>query len=320
MKNLFTLSILLFSIGLMAQNDVIIKINHKFESDDFELDKIVTAYDGYDLNISRLEYYLNGFAITHDGGQETSVPFHFLINADEVTELNLGSFDITEVESITFSVGVEESRNHLDPSTFPAGHPLAPQNPSMHWGWAAGYRFIALEGKSGANVSTTYQIHALGDANYQTLTLPIGGTLNGNTLTISLDADCLAMFNAIDVSTGVVTHGDFDEAITLLENFATYVFFPEGEIPVATIDPSFNGKFQIQPNPSFDKSTHVILNLPTADNYQVTLTDLTGKVIQTQSVTSGEQNIELKSNHSGLFFIHLWKDGEPVAFEKWIVK
>ena len=320
MKNLFTLIFTIcFSFSIVAQNNIFVKIDHKFATEDFDLDKVVTAYEGYDLKISRLQYYLSGFVITHDGGQNTPAPDHFLINAEEATTLNLGTFDITEIESITFSVGVAEDHNHLDPSTYPATHPLAPKNPSMHWGWTAGYRFIALEGKTGANVNTTYQVHALGDANYQTLTIPVQGTPGNSSLTINLDADCLGMFNTINVSNGVITHGDFGESITLLENFASHVFFPQGQIPVTTIDPNFKGKFQIQPNPSFDKNTNVVLNLPTANNYQVTLTDLTGRVIQTQVVASGEQTIQIESNHSGIFFIHLWKDGEPVAFEKWVV-
>ena len=42
---------------------------------------------------------------------------------------DLGSHpDITNVESITFSVGVDQAHNHLDPASYPASHPLAPQN------------------------------------------------------------------------------------------------------------------------------------------------------------------------------------------------
>jgi hypothetical protein len=321
MKKLFTLLTLCFTIGLFAQNDVTVKINHKFGTDDFAMNSAVTCYDNYNLKVTRLQYYLNNFIITHDGGMVTETTEHFLINSNNLAELNLGSFDITSVENISFSVGVHPDRNHLDPSSYASTHPLAPQNPSMHWGWTAGYRFIALEGKAGANVNTTYEIHALGDQNYKTVSMPIEGNLDGTSLTISIDADYLGMFNnGLNVSNGVITHGETGNAVKLLNNFETEVFFPEGEVPVETIDPTFEGKFSIQPNPSFDKNTNVVLNLPTADNYQLTLTDLTGRVIRTQQVSSGEQNIELTSNHPGAFFIHLWKDGEPVAFEKWIVK
>ncbi len=320
MKKLFTLLALCFTVGLFAQNDVTIKINHKFGTDDFAMNSAVTCYDSYDLKVTRLEYYLNNFIITHDGGQVTETTEYFLIDANNESLLNLGSHDITSVENITFSVGVGSDENHLDPSTYSSMHPLAPKNPSMHWGWTAGYRFVALEGKAGASLNTTYQVHALGDQNYQTVSMPIEGNLDGTNLTISMDADYLGMYKALNVSAGVITHGEIGESIQLLNNFKTEVFFPEGEVPVATIDPAFDGKFQIQPNPSFDKMTSVVLNLPTEGNYQLTLTDVTGRVIQTQVVSSYEQTIQLRSNNSGVFFIHLWKDGAPVAFEKWIAE
>jgi hypothetical protein len=320
MKNLFTLLALCFTIGLFAQNDVTVKINHKFGADDFAMNSEVTCYENYDLKVTRLQYYINSFIITHDGGQVTETAKHFLINANFATELNLGSYDITAVENISFSIGVHPDKNHLDPSSYASTHPLAPKNPSMHWGWTAGYRFIALEGKAGASVNTTYEIHALGDQNYKTVSMPIEGNLTGTNLTITMDADYFGMYKDINVSNGVITHGEVGESIQLLNNFETEVFFPEGEVPVATIDPSFDGKFQIQPNPSFDKMTNVVLNLPTEGNYQLTLTDVTGRVIQTQTVSSFEQTIQMESNHSGVFFLHLWKDGTPVAFEKWIVQ
>lgn len=320
MKNLFTFLALFLSFGLLAQNDVIVKINHKFGTSEFEMGTAVTCYAGYDVKVNRLQYYLNDFRIHHDGGQETIATQHFLINANNATELNLGSFDISQVDSITFSVGVHPDRNHLDPSSYTSTHPLAPQNPSMHWGWTAGYRFIALEGKAGTNTNTLYQIHALGDDNYKTLTVPASGNLNGSTVNISIDADYFGMFKGIDVTTGVITHGEYGESITLMDNFAKEVFFPEGEIPVNIIDPAFEGKFQVQPNPSFNTATTVVLNLPIADNYQLTLTDIMGRVIDTQKVNSGEQSIEISTRHSGVYFIHLWKDGEPVAYKKWMVK
>ncbi|MDG2419956.1 MAG: hypothetical protein P8M17_13250, partial [Saprospiraceae bacterium] len=90
MKNLFTLLALCFTIGLFAQNDVTVKINHKFGTDDFAMNSEVTCYDNYDLKVTRLEYYLNNFIITHDGGQETETTAHFLINSNSVSELNLG--------------------------------------------------------------------------------------------------------------------------------------------------------------------------------------------------------------------------------------
>lgn len=321
MKNLFTLFALFLSFHLIGQNNIFVKINHKIENEDLTLNSEFTCYEGYEVKIERLQYYVNRFIVTHDGGQETAATEHFLINADEETILSLGEMDVNQVESIRFAVGVHLALNHEDPSTYPANHPLAPQNPSMHWGWTSGYRFVALEGKAGNNTAFNFEVHALGDDNYQSLTVEnIEGTLNGTDLTINLDADYLGMFYNMDVSGGLIVHGETGHSVTLMENFATRVFFPEGGIPVKTIDPTFEGNFAIQPNPSLDKSTHVILNLPNAGEYQLTLTDIVGRVKESQQISEGNHNIVFTGNHSGIYFIHLWKDGKPMAYEKWIVK
>ena len=103
----------------------------------------------------------------HDTGkisQATGV--YILANASQVLEVDLGSFDVTNVEAIKFSVGVNEPENHEDPTKWDSNHPLYPKSPSMHWGWASGYRFVALEGKTGDQLNKTFEIHALGDDNY----------------------------------------------------------------------------------------------------------------------------------------------------------
>lgn len=73
--------------------------------------------------------------------------------------------NVNKVEAITFSVGVEQAYNHLDPASFPPDDPLAPQNPEMHWGWVSGYRFAAVEGEAGPNLDQHFEIHSIGDAN-----------------------------------------------------------------------------------------------------------------------------------------------------------
>lgn len=124
----------------------------------------------------------------------------------------------------------------------------------------------------------------------------------------------------MDVSGGLIVHGETGHAVTLMNNFASRVFFPEGQIPVNTIDPNFEGKFQIQPNPSREKTTNVILNLPQNGEYELKLTDLMGRVLQYQKISSGNHNITFTNQQSGVYFIHLWKEGAPVAYQKWMIK
>ena len=124
----------------------------------------------------------------------------FLVDADDDESLYLGNFPVSHLEQITYSIGVVEELNHLDPSTYPDDHPLAHQNPSMHWGWTSGYRFLCLDGHM---LSDVVQIHALGDANLfsQTHSFEIP-SLSGY-IGCSLNADYSQILNDLDISGGL---------------------------------------------------------------------------------------------------------------------
>ena len=158
MKSTLQCFFLLFvEITLNAQSSVNIQINHLLDGVRFE-NEINTVNDlGNDFMIDRLQYYISGFSITHDGGQVTEVEDLYvlvsLLNDSESTMIDLGELTFTTLESVNFNLGVDQEANHSDPSLYHPTHALYPKSPSMHWGWTSGYRFIALEGKSGPNVN-----------------------------------------------------------------------------------------------------------------------------------------------------------------------
>ena len=182
MKSALQCFILLFvAISLNAQSSVNIQINHLLDGVLYE-NEVNTVNDlGNDFMIDRLQYYISGFSIKHDGGQVTEVKDLYvlvsLLNDSESTMIDLGELTFTTLESVNFNLGVDQEANHSDPSLYHPTHPLYPQSPSMHWGWSAGYRFVAMEGNSGASLNQTYEFHALGDANYYTFTIPTSGNI-----------------------------------------------------------------------------------------------------------------------------------------------
>jgi hypothetical protein len=107
-------------------------------------------------------------------------------------------------------VGIDEETNHADPSPYPASHPLGPKNPDMHWGWAGGYRFIALEGFVDSNgddiPENTFQFHGLGDELLfsSILTLPENHHPASEVLVINLDYNKL--FNSITMTGNLIHH------------------------------------------------------------------------------------------------------------------
>lgn len=305
-----------------AQNEVMLHLAPRLGNAVFSLNTAINHPSGaYQLKYTRFEYYISEIKITHDGGQVTPVTgMHLLVRPALDSMYSLGQMPtVQNVESITFSVGVEQAFNHLDPASYPANDPLAPQNPSMQWGWTAGYRFAAVEGVAGSNFAQTFEIHALGDANYKTQTLStVAEQVTASMKMIHLIADYRQVMKSITVSGGLISHGTTGAAVTLLNNFKNIVFTAETS---AVIDPSFTGSFSISPNPAQYIQPKVNYSLNTDANYQLSLTDMAGKTIYTQQISAGEnQSIQLERTFSaGVYFVHLWQNGRPVAIEKLVI-
>jgi len=230
----------------------------------------------------------------------------------------LGNFSITTLEGVKFSVGVDPSVNNLDPASYPMSHPLAPKSPSMHWGWAAGYRFVAMEGKSGSNMNQTYEFHALGNVNYFTHTIPTAGVANGSDLTISLHADYEMALKDIDVSSGAIVHGEVGAAVVLLQNFNYQVFTSsEGNAAMGTEEFANAISTKVYPNPT---KGNVLISAKGNQNGEIeyVVTDIIGQSILRGVVSeSGEETISIKN--SGIYFVSILKNGNTIATEKIIV-
>ncbi len=325
MKKFALLSALfsMFAFAAGAQNEIVLHLAPRLDLAAFSLN---TAFDhpggSYQVKYTRFEYYVSEIKITHDGGQITPCPDLYLLVRPALDSMySLGQMPgVQNVEAITFSVGVPEAMNHADPTLLPANHPLAPQDPSMHWGWTAGYRFAAIEGEAGTNFSQTFEIHALGDANYKTQTISTAAEqVTADKKVIHLVADYSQALKNINVSGGLVVHSTSGVAVTLLNNFKNVVFTAQTS---AVIDPSFAGEFSVSPNPTAkDVAPRVNFSLPAGNHYELTVTDMAGETVARLQIAAGENQTVLleKMPAAGLFFVHLWQNTRPVAVEKLVI-
>ena len=149
MKHIPIIVFFLMVHDLSGQQKVILQIDHFLKDQTFQFDAATQNNLGHPLTIRRMDYYLSGVQITHDGGKVISFPdLYILVSLDENQEktvIDLGNHDVEIIDKITFYLGLDSLTNHSDPALWPVGHPLGPRFPSMHWGWASGYRFIAME-------------------------------------------------------------------------------------------------------------------------------------------------------------------------------
>ncbi len=317
------LSILAFSLLTLSSNAQVnteLRIYHMLGTQAFQLSTTVQNNLAQDFRVERLQYYVSSFSIVHDGGMETTIDIDTvaLMNAADgvYSTIELGSHSITSVEAVKFYIGVPQPANNADPSLYGPDHPLAPTTPSMHWGWASGYRFLAYEGTGGMNFSQVFQIHGLGNNNYfQTSVAATGQVING-TLVIALDADYTRGVEDINVTNGVIAHGVDQEDLTALGNFRDYVFSSSTQDLTASIEDLETITWSIYPNPSISGKATIEYDSQLAID-EVRVSNIMGQEVALIEASNGSVALELEE--SGVYFVSLLKDGLPLSTKR-IVK
>ena len=320
-KVLLTLLVsIAFTAFSFAQTDVTLNINHKLGASDFAMNMASENNMNNKFNVQRLQYYISEIIIVHDGGTETPIiDLYILADAENVLSQNLGNYNITNIEGIKFSIGVDEANNHLDPARFRTSEPLGPKSPSMHWGWAAGYRFLAIEGKAGNGLNRQYEIHALGDSNYHQTSIDFTATSENNAVTIELDADYTRILDDISLSNGVIDHSEVgDDAKKSLLNFRDFVFTPAGVSSAK--DLAQITAFDVYPNPTTTGQITVNFSSLENANYQVQVINILGQALHTENITNGESDIQLNDVNKGVYLITLIKEGELLTSKKLVVE
>jgi hypothetical protein len=296
------------ALNVSAQTDVKLTINHLLGSTPFAFNSEAENDLGDKVKLQRLEYYISGISITHDGGTVTDASdVYILVKANKIDTIELGNFDITNVESINFSVGVDPGVNNGDPAAWASFHPLAPKSPSMHWGWASGYRFVAIEGKSGTNFAQDFQIHALGNKNYFKQSIPTSATDVNGALVVSINADYTKAVSQIGMANGLIEHSENKEAAECLRNFQTKVFSSLDGTgnTLSARDINVPNAFGINPVPSKGE-VNIVLKDNRFYHGNMIVTDITGRKILNSPVgTSNTISIDKK----GLYFLTIYGDG-----------
>ena len=291
---------LMLCMGTYAQNEVVLHINHLINGEHIVIGDLYNV-EGDQVRVDRLEYYLCEFVITHDGGQITELnDVYVLADVNDDGVYSLGEWDITNIEGIAFGAGVDSNHNvGIDPSTYPSGHPLAPQFPSMHWGWASGYRFLALEGFAGDNLNAQYQIHALGDNNFFLQNHDLNAEEADDVVTMYLNANYEGLFDGLPVSQGFIEHSSSGEATEAMQNMRNLVF--EAGTTMGSEELPVESTWTVYPNPSSDV---VFVDAATSEAYRWQLINMQGQVVS-EGVRQGRSALDVQSVRPGCYFLRL---------------
>lgn len=282
-----------------AQTNVFLNINHNLGAETFANDRITNNNLNDEFKFTRLDYYLSDLTIFHGGGQELTIPdFFLLVHADKHTFVDLGELNISNIEAVKIGVGIPDDYNHTDPSSYDANHALFHQTPSMHWGWAAGYRFVAAEGLAGSK-DDVWQLHSLGDTNYSYMNVQTTGIVSTDGLVISLDADYTKLFEDISVDANLNYHGEEEQSPLALSNMHTKVF-KEGSTFVGLYEAPIVQALNISPNPS---NGHFSVSFNQSSQKTIRVFDVLGQLVFQDNLNDVVNAINLSHLNSGSYSV-----------------
>jgi hypothetical protein len=307
-------------VSAHAQVTVSMKMTQLLDEQPFVHGVTTEADWGYYFNVTRLQYYISQVILVHDGGQRTMIPdLYFLVDPTLDSIFPLGTFSLTDLEGIEFGIGVDSATNHLDPALYPENHPLALKNPSMHWGWAGGYRFIAFDGYAGQSsglLASKYEIHTIADENYHVIQLPVQEIVSGDSVIIAIEADYAELLHKIDVSLGATSHSSVGKSRQIALNMER-VFSTDIISQTSPISNSIS--LSISPNPTADQFSILIpdqIDLPLL----LKVTDMQGKVVKNEIARTYIPLINVEGLTAGVYVVTLMRNDQVIGVEKVVVE
>ena len=310
------LALLLFVSSSALATDITLVIESMIGNAPFRLGSVYPGIrSGSFYRPELLRYYISGITIHHDGSKSTPVPDVYLLvdvkNAEQ--RYPIANLDISSVDSLTFHIGVDRLRNHLDPTTYPDWHPLALQVPSMHWGWTSGYRFVTYEGMAGTSatkLTANFQIHTLDNALYTRVATPASSTRTATGIDILVRADYGRLLDGLDVSRGLIMHGSTDEAITLMKNIGSVVY---SQSTTTSVDEQERSLPALWPNPATD-----IVNL-TPGTISARVVDISGTTVLEAELHADAPLLSIGSLAQGTYGVVLRTIDGSMRYENLVV-
>lgn len=305
MKKIVSLLSIVFVLNVNAQLDIYLDFPPRVDGNYLTLNTDVVSLNGVAMNITYFNYYISNVHIIHDGGQNLNLSDTVFIVKTDAHTLFLGNLNVTNIESITFGVGVPQTPNHADISQYSLDNPLSWQDPSMHWGWSSGYKFMLCDGYGDSNNDGTpdalFQLHNLGDANYKNVSMAVIPTAFPTHTTIVVDCNLDQWLFGINPGTVGVSHGTTGVNATVMNNVDNRpVFTLPGNAGIqqatetaGTLTYSINNE-------------SILFNWNEVEDVEAyKLMDISGKVIESGKASAFNGNLSTSLQTGGTYFFYL---------------
>ena len=220
MKHLLLFSIIILAFTVNAQNTLKVSFTPYNADVPLVFNTTIADLQGESYDVATFYYYISNIHIIHDGGQDLDLSDTVVIVKNEDFLFDFGTQNVTTVEQINFGVGVPQAINHLDISTYPMGHPLSYQTPSMQWGWTSGYNQVGIIGNGDSNLDGTpdaaFQLFPINDGLYRSIQLPANALIESGIIEIKIHTNLDQWLKNINLGTNGILHGSTGNNVLLM--------------------------------------------------------------------------------------------------------
>lgn len=309
------LFLLLFAIAhfTYGQKNVFLTINPKVNGADLQLLTNFTNLNGTAFKLDHFDYYLSGIHVIHDGGQDLDLSnLIFLVEPDNYV-LYLGFLNVSQIEAINFSIGVPPNLNTnsgadaIDISTYPSNHPLSFQEPSMYWGWTAGYMHMIIGGLADQNFDgnpdNLFELHNLGDANYRSVQLNVNPTVSAtDQLDIYLNCNVENWIKDIAIESAGIVHGSSGLNMEIMKNIETEPVFTQSAMAGVSEAMSEIGVLSHFRDQDFSK----VIWKEMVDADQFKLVNSEGRLMEQGNIDGANGEINFNEIPQGLYYFTVY--------------
>lgn len=324
MMRFFTIFIMVFYFSSAnSQKEIVLRLSHALNDSSFKYNEIFEV-DGVKNYYTRLQYYLSGFELEHDGGQSTALNNVYVLASGHISNYYLGNFNISSLESISFDVGVDQIANSGNTTNYSSQHPLGPKSPPMDWGWPSGYFFVVTNGFTDADNNnipeTNFQLHALGDMMLSPIDpIYLSGTNLNDTIYVDLIVNTERFVSGIDLSSVGADHSSSTDNLTMCNNSSTLNIFEPGYIDVTSLKENNVSSDYIFLDYTLAFAPTINYHFESNNKVNLRITDINGKIhINEKNLVSQGSFFPLKELATGIYIVTI-DNGTNRIFKKFNV-
>ena len=324
MMRFFTIFIMVFYFSSAnSQKEIVLRLSHALNDSSFKYNEIFEV-DGVKNYYTRLQYYLSGFELEHDGGQSTALNNVYVLASGHISNYYLGNFNISSLESISFDVGVDQIANSGNTTNYSSQHPLGPKSPPMDWGWPSGYFFVVTNGFTDADNNnipeTNFQLHALGDMMLSPIDpIYLSGTNLNDTIYVDLIVNTERFVSGIDLSSVGADHSSSTDNLTMCNNSSTLNIFEPGYIDVTSLKENNVSSDYIFLDNTLAFAPTINYHFESNNKVNLRITDINGKIhINEKNLVSQGSFFPLKELATGIYIVTI-DNGTNRIFKKFNV-